>query len=111
MLQRHKNIECSSGKIQHIQMRRFLQNNLEALKYRRGRSEGGGAYLVGLPELLGHGADLGQEVTDEEGPQHAAAPQCEQELRQPVRRLELQNSSCARLNVHRKQHRRLRPVH
>lgn len=69
------------------------------------------AYLVGLPELLSHGADLGQEVTDEEGPQHAATPQCEQVLRQPVRRLELQNSSGARVNVHRNRRRRVRPVH
>lgn len=50
---------------------------------------GGGVYLEGLPELISQSADLRDDVTNEEGLWHAAAPQREQVLHQPLCSLEL----------------------
>lgn len=49
----------------------------------------GGIYLEGLPEPISQSADLREDVTNEEGLWHAAAPQCDQVLRQPLCSLEL----------------------
>lgn len=51
-----------------------------------------GANLEDLPELISEAAEPSQEVTDEEGLGHAAAPQDQQALRQDLRSRELRNT-------------------
>ncbi|CAB1440463.1 unnamed protein product [Pleuronectes platessa] len=53
------------------------------------KKDGGGDYLEDVPELIGHRADLREEVTDDEGLGHVAAPQSDQALHQLLCRLEL----------------------
>lgn len=63
-------------------------------KRRMGKQEhvwwsSGGVYLEGLPELISQSADLREDVTDEKGLWHAAAPQRDQVLHQLLCSLEL----------------------
>lgn len=53
----------------------------------------GGAYLEDLPQLISEAAEPSQEVTDEEGPGHAAAPQDHQALGQDLHSRQLRNTT------------------
>lgn len=57
------------------------------------RVEEEGANLEDLPELISKAAEPSQEVTDEEGLGHAAAPQDQQALGQDLRSRQLRNTT------------------